>query len=206
MQHDCSSSGCTKTTLQPVQQERLETSKVQRIMEHLDDGKYLLNVYVLHNHRYIRAATPEALRLRPTVVTDPARTQRLGAQKLRTKKTEDQQDIAQVSPGDLLGLTQATKEPSSASGLGAQDRDDDESRPAFDKPPKKVGSSRKKGTATKATTKAKGSGSRVPDLQGTPQLTPVANDTGIAGVAQSSARLTVCLYSHCLFNSSHSSS
>ncbi|KAG2153502.1 uncharacterized protein EDB93DRAFT_1239739 [Suillus bovinus] len=86
LQHNCIDSQCTDTLLQPVRQERLETSHMKRIIQHKATPHYFINTYSIHNYNHIHLAIPKMLRESLLRVTNVAEVQEMAVQQMKQKK------------------------------------------------------------------------------------------------------------------------
>lgn len=57
-QHDCRHCKCKPTGSEPIRQERHETSRTRRTLQHTQMERYLLNMHALHNADLIRQILP----------------------------------------------------------------------------------------------------------------------------------------------------
>ena len=69
-QHDCISGKCKIIqSTSHVMQERIETEKLKKVVEHSDDTHFFLNMHGLHNAHLIREVLPQCL-VAPTNFVD----------------------------------------------------------------------------------------------------------------------------------------
>lgn len=97
IQHDCASSGSDCHSIRNVKewQERSETTKSRRLVNHASTNAYVLNTFSLHNYQHITATIPPAVHVQMNMpyISDH-HTVRLHAAKLnRQKKTSNLNDV-----------------------------------------------------------------------------------------------------------------
>lgn len=58
VQHDCIGGNCQATLNQPEVQERISTGRSRTVMQHTEDDKYILNIFVFHHFDELAALIP----------------------------------------------------------------------------------------------------------------------------------------------------
>ncbi|KAB5589078.1 hypothetical protein CTheo_7477 [Ceratobasidium theobromae] len=87
IQHDCvESRNCSQYQV-TERQEREDTSRTQNRVQHLDDGRFVLNIHGLHNASHIRQALPPSLVQWRGLNVDPVEVRHAAVQKLAEAST-----------------------------------------------------------------------------------------------------------------------
>ncbi|KAF8341167.1 hypothetical protein F5887DRAFT_831565, partial [Amanita rubescens] len=58
LQHDCDSSNCCQQQELAVLQENIETTRLRKLVQHYPTGKFLLNIFSIHNHEQLTLLIP----------------------------------------------------------------------------------------------------------------------------------------------------
>ncbi|KDQ15036.1 hypothetical protein BOTBODRAFT_94896, partial [Botryobasidium botryosum FD-172 SS1] len=58
LQHDCSKQGCTHSGVQYVMQEHQKSQVTRKVIKHVDDSHFIVNMGSLHNYQHIERAIP----------------------------------------------------------------------------------------------------------------------------------------------------
>lgn len=112
VQHDCvGGKGCAVIKSVPLQQERLDTSRMRLLVSHSDDVDFVVNINSLHNHEAIRLATPDAVRfVLPCPRPDLEPIYKQAAQRVRSDKACKAQEKA-VKDAAVKKVKEAASKP-----------------------------------------------------------------------------------------------
>ncbi|KIO07593.1 hypothetical protein M404DRAFT_135795 [Pisolithus tinctorius Marx 270] len=86
VQHNCVDSQCTVSGTKKIQQECLHTTWTAPTVKHKSMCEYLLNVYSIHNYKYIQELVPENLHCTPLHVSNVLEAQKSAVSQMNASK------------------------------------------------------------------------------------------------------------------------
>ncbi len=93
-QHDCRSCSCKATGIESIRQERHETSRTRRTLQHSETERYLLNMHALHNADLIRQILPRRHWAPKPYLSDRKSSHQRFAAKARSLGTKKREETA----------------------------------------------------------------------------------------------------------------
>ncbi|KAJ6600335.1 hypothetical protein DFH09DRAFT_1497797 [Mycena vulgaris] len=102
-QHDCRLADCQATALRAIMQERIETSRTMKLLEHANDTHFLINTAGLHNATLLRRLLPRALTVPRPLYTDRKAHHKEVAARLRVSQKSRRAQTQEKPPGTAHG-------------------------------------------------------------------------------------------------------